>query len=180
MTNVRLNGVPVDAYPRHAPEARRGRMRPITTTGHPVLHRPCRPVTAYGTTELAQLVEDLFATMYAADGMGLAANQIGVNLRLFVYDWTENGTRHVGHLANPVITRSSGRTLDEEGCLSVPGRFARVPRAEHVAVHGADQHGTPLTITGSGYFARCLQHETDYTRGRLFRDRRRPKKGRSR
>src|SRR5690606_15399632 len=107
---------------------------------------------------------------------GLAANQVGVDLRLFVWDITDDwGVRHVGHIANPVldeIPADHRRLVDEsEGCLSVPGPYRVVPRPDRAVVRGRDKDGEPLVIEGRGYFARCLQHETDHLHGRLYLDR---------
>ncbi|EME97491.1 peptide deformylase [Streptomyces mobaraensis NBRC 13819 = DSM 40847] len=173
---VRVQGEPVESYPRLAPEAERGAVRRIAVVGEEVLHRPCREVTDFGTPELARLVDDMFATNEAADGAGLAANQIGVDLRLFVWDITDEwGIRHVGHIANPVLDEvpaAHRRLVDEsEGCLSVPGPYRVVPRLDRAVVRGRDKNGDPLVIEGRGYFARCLQHETDHLNGRLYLDR---------
>ncbi|KDN82209.1 peptide deformylase [Kitasatospora cheerisanensis] len=173
---VRGQGEPVDSYPALAPETVRGAVRRITVVGEPVLHRRCRPVTEFGTPELARLVDDMFATNHTADGAGLAANQVDVDLQLFIWDITDDwGVRHVGHLANPVLDEAPAphrRLLEEaEGCLSVPGPHRTVARPDHAVVHGYDLHGRPLTVEGHGYFARCLQHETDHLHGRLYLDR---------
>ncbi|MFK8908603.1 peptide deformylase [Streptomyces sp. YS-3] len=173
---VRLQGTPVDAYPDLAPESKRGKYRRITVVGEDVLSRPCRTVQEFGTAELRTLVDDMFTTMYIAEGAGLAANQVGVGIRLFVYDChDDNGLRHVGHLVNPVITEQTPgdrNLLDEvEGCLSVPGARENVLRPDRVVVHGTDIEGNPLVIQGTGYFARCLEHETDHLNGRLYLDR---------
>lgn len=173
---VRVQGEPVDTYPRFAPEAERGEVRRITLVGEDVLHRPCRPVTEFGTPELTRLVDDMFATLYVAEGAGLAANQVGVDLRLFVWDCTdEYGVRHVGHIVNPVLDElpAADRRLveAEEGCLSVPGPYMRVSRPDRAVVRGRDRDGNPLVIEGWGYFARCLQHETDHLNGMLYLDR---------
>ncbi len=141
-----------------------------------VLSRRCREVTAFGTPELSALIDDMFRTMYVADGAGLAANQVGVDLRLFVYDCPDDdGIRHVGHLVNPVLELpdpGSRRLLDDfEGCLSVPGATMAVPRTDRAVVRGFDEDGSPLVIEGTGYFARCLQHETDHLNGQTYLDR---------
>ncbi|MFJ8043600.1 peptide deformylase [Kitasatospora sp. NPDC096147] len=172
---VRLLGEPVDSYPDRAPEAARGRVLRITEVGEEVLHRPCRTVEEYGTPELARLVDDMFATMYAAAGVGLAANQADVDLRLFVYDCKDDdGVRHVGHLVNPVLDPpTEDRRLADatEGCLSVPGPRRELGRPERTVARGTDIHGRPLVLEGTGYFARCLQHETDHLNGMLYIDR---------
>ncbi|MEV6838086.1 peptide deformylase [Streptomyces sp. NPDC051133] len=174
MPRVFVQGSPADHYPRHAPEAGRGRVRRITEVGEEVLHKPCRDVTEFGP-DLSALVDDLFLTMYAAEGAGLAANQVGVDLRLFVYDCPDDdGVRHVGHVVNPVLeTPSRGRRLlDEgEGCLSVPGAVMDVPRPDRAVVRGQDRDGNPVVVEGTGYFARCLAHETDHTQGHIYLDR---------
>ncbi|MGW4892887.1 peptide deformylase [Kitasatospora sp. NPDC004240] len=172
---VRVLGHPVDSYPRTAPEADRGRVLRITEVGEDILHRPCRPATEFGTAELSRLIEDMFLTMYVARGVGLAANQVDVDLRLFVYDCPDDdGVRHVGHILNPVLDEIPGprRLVDtSEGCLSVPGPRRELGRADRAVVRGFDQDGNPLVIEGTGYFARCLQHETDHLDGMLYIDR---------
>ncbi|WP_261555059.1 peptide deformylase [Frankia tisae] len=173
---IRVLGEPVDTYPAVPPEVARGTIRRITVVGEPILHRPCRRITEFGTPELAALIDDMFATMYGAEGVGLAANQIDVDAALFVYDCTdEDGVRHVGHLANPELDEAdpAERRLvkGDEGCLSVPGAYMEVARLEHAAVRGQDCTGAPLRLAGTGYFARCLQHETDHLHGGLYLDR---------
>lgn len=175
MPSVFVQGRPVDSCPRLAPEARQGRVRRITEAGEEVLHKPCRDVTEFGP-DLAALIADMFLTMYVADGAGLAANQVGVDLRVFVYDCPDDdGVRHVGHIVNPVLDpldASRRRLLDEaEGCLSVPGATVDVPRPDRAVVRGVDRDGEPLVIEGTGYFARCLAHETDHCDGQLYLDR---------
>lgn len=152
-----------------------GRVRPITLVGTPVLHQPCRPVEDFDAA-LAELADDMFASMYEADGVGLAANQIGVDLRVFVYDCPdEDGERRRGVVVNPVLELPTleNRRLDddEEGCLSVPGPHARLARPDHAAVHGFDVTGAEITVEGTGLLARCLQHETDHLEGKLYIDR---------
>ncbi len=159
-----------------APEASHGTPRRVTLVGEDVLSRPCRDVAEFGIPRLSRLIDDMFSTLHIAEGAGLAANQVGVDLRLFVWDMTdERGERHVGHLINPVLEDLpvNGRRLAEEpeGCLSVPGAYVTVPRPDHAVVRGRDQHGDPLVVEGHGYFARCLQHETDHLLGRLYLDR---------
>jgi peptide deformylase len=152
-----------------------GTVRPITIVGNPVLHHPCAPVEEFGD-ELATLIDDMFASMYAAEGVGLAANQIGVALRVFVYDCNDNdGVQHVGHVVNPVLAElpPDRRNLDDtpEGCLSVPGPHHELARPDYAVVTGVDLKGQPITVEGTGYFARCLQHEFDHLEGRLYIDR---------
>lgn len=174
MPRVFVQGSPADHYPRYAPEAARGAVRRVTEVGEEVLHKPCREVTEFGP-DLAALIDDMFRTMYVADGAGLAANQVGVDLRLFVYDCLDDdGVRHVGHVVNPVLeTPTTGRRLlDEgEGCLSVPGAVMAVPRPDRAVVRGQDRDGNAVVVEGTGYFARCLAHETDHTDGYVYLDR---------
>lgn len=160
--------------PAEAEGGRAGHIRPIVQIGNEVLARPCRPVTEFGD-DLRQLVDDMFATMYDAPGVGLAANQVGVDLRVFVLDCPddERGSL-VGHVVNPVLEiPSEGRELeiDEEGCLSVSGPSTDVPRAAHAIVTGVDVTGAPVRLKGHGRAARCLQHETDHLNGYLYVDR---------
>ncbi|MCX4764204.1 peptide deformylase [Streptomyces sp. NBC_01275] len=175
MPRVFVQGQPVASYPPLAPEARRGSVRRVTEVGEEVLHKACRDVTEFGP-DLAALVDDMFLTMYAADGAGLAANQVGVGLRLFVYDCRDDeGVRHVGHIVNPVLDRldpARRRLLDEgEGCLSVPGAVMDVPRPDRAVVRGVDKDGGALAVEGTGYFARCLAHEADHVDGHVYLDR---------
>ncbi|MFF4486236.1 peptide deformylase [Streptomyces sp. NPDC001544] len=150
----------------------RGRVRPLTLLGDAALREPCRDVTDFGP-ELSALVEDLFATMYAAQGVGLAANQIGVPLRVFVYDCPDDDdVRHLGHVVNPRLVESDGVVLrGPEGCLSLPGLEAGTERYDHAVVEGRTVAGEPVTVHGTGFFARCLQHECDHLEGGLYVDR---------
>ena len=121
------------------------------------------------------LIEDMFASMRAAGGVGLAANQIGVNLRVFVYDCPDaTGDLQTGHVVNPVlhIPAALARSATEaEGCLSVPGQEAEVTRPSVATVTGVDRHGCQVTVTGTGLLARCLQHEVDHLDGIVYLDR---------
>ncbi|MEV4740169.1 peptide deformylase [Streptomyces sp. NPDC049555] len=148
-----------------------GRVRPMRLLGDTALVAPCEPVTDFGT-DLARLVEDMFATMYAANGVGLAANQVGVPLRVFVYDCPDDeDVRHLGHLVNPTLVATDGPVLrGPEGCLSVPGVEAGTPRHDEAVVEGFRMDGTPVTVRGTGFFARCLQHECDHLDGGLYLD----------
>ncbi|MFE1785984.1 peptide deformylase [Streptomyces sp. NPDC059506] len=164
-----------DAEARELAHRERGTVRPITVVGNPVLHTPCREVTEFGD-DLARLVDDMFASQRAAEGVGLAANQIGVDLRVFVYDCPDDaGVRHVGHVVNPVLDElpAGRRMLDDspEGCLSVPGAYMELARPDYAVVRGKDLHGNDVAVEGTGFFARCLQHETDHLNGRLYIDR---------
>jgi peptide deformylase len=142
----------------------------IRVVGDPVLATPCRPVTEFDD-DLATLIEQMFASLAVADGVGLAAPQIGVDLAVFVYDCPDgSGGRARGHMINPTIETSGEPDLNEEGCLSVPGPYYELARASEATVHGVDKDGKPIEVSGSGYFARCLQHETDHLRGVLYID----------
>src|SRR5215210_487091 len=152
-----------------------GTVRPVVRWGTDVMHRRARPVTSYDE-ELRALVADMVATMYAADGVGLAACQIGVDLAVFVFDCPDKSLeRTVGVVCNPVLTLPEGRDrkLDvaEEGCLSFPGAFVECPRPDAASVSGTGLSGEPVPFSGDGLLARCLQHETDHTRGTVFGDR---------
>ncbi|MGP4114979.1 peptide deformylase [Streptomyces sp. 4N509B] len=173
---VRVQGEPVASYPPLPPEVGRGTVRRVTVVGEEVLARPCREVTRFGTPELSRLIDDMFATNHVAEGAAIAANQVGVDLRLFVWDMTDDwGVRHVGHVVNPVLedTPADQRRLVEEleGCLSVPGAYRPVARLDRAVVRGRDKDGRPLVVEGRGYFARCLQHETDHLHGQLYLER---------
>ncbi len=147
--------------------------RPITLYGDEVLHGPCAPVTSFDDV-LAALIDDMFASMYAANGVGLAANQIGVSQRLFVYDCPDaSGERQVGHLVNPVLQPVSafGATVTaREGCLSIPGPAAELTRPGVATATGVDRTGSPIMVSGTGMLARCLQHEVDHLNGIVYVD----------
>jgi peptide deformylase len=144
--------------------------RKIRVVGDPVLATTCREVTEFDD-DIAQLIDDLFASMAVAEGVGLAAPQVGVDLLVFVYDCVDaDGVRHVGHVINPSITTSGGIDLGDEGCLSVPGPYQELGRSHVATVTGVDKDGKPVEVTGTGFFARCLQHETDHLRGVLYID----------
>jgi peptide deformylase len=159
----------------HGPLPEGGTVRPMTRWGTPVMHRPQADVTAYDD-DLRTLVADMVATMYAADGVGLAACQVGVDLRVFVFDCPDDSGDHtVGVVCNPVVTLPEGkdRNLEEaeEGCLSFPGAFIDCARPDFARVTGFGVDGSPVTFEGDGLLARCLQHETDHTLGTVFADR---------
>ena len=152
-------------------------VHPIRIVGDPVLHHPTHRIEQFDD-ELRELVDDMFETMAAAGGVGLAANQIGVDLRVFVYDCPDDeGVRHQGVVVNPVqATSERPETMpdpddDFEGCLSVPGQSYPTGRANWARVTGSDVDGKPIEVEGTGYFARCLQHETDHLDGLLYLDR---------
>jgi len=152
-----------------------GTVRPMTRWGTPVMHRPQQKVTTYDE-ELRRLAADMVATMYAAEGVGLAACQIGVDLAMFVFDCPDAEHRRVvGVVCNPVLTLPEGRERKleeaEEGCLSLPGAFVECARPDTATVDGFGLDGEPVRFTGDGLLARCLQHETDHTLGTVFGDR---------
>jgi peptide deformylase len=133
-----------------------------------VLREPARPVETFDDL-LRRLFDDMVQTMYAAPGVGLAAPQIGLSLRFFVFDAHDGeGPRAV---ANPVISGLQGGQLEEEGCLSIPNLWWDTRRAEFARVEGQDVRGQPVAYEGEGLFARILQHETDHLNGMLFIDR---------
>jgi peptide deformylase len=148
-----------------------GVARKILVVGDPVLATPCRPVAEFDAS-LAALIDDMEVSMHLADGVGLAAPQIGVSVAVFVYDCLDaDNKRHAGHVVNPEVVSTSGPTDDgEEGCLSVPGPFHELARPSLATVRGVDRTGRPLEVTGTGYFARCLLHETEHLQGILYID----------
>jgi peptide deformylase len=152
-----------------------GTVRPITRWGAPVMHRMQEPVTEFAD-DLRLLVADMAATMYAADGVGLAACQIGVDRSVFVFDCPdEQGVRRRGVVCNPLAYLPTGKDRklddDEEGCLSLPGAFVPCARSTYAVVEGQDLDGAPVRVEGRGLLARCLQHETDHCHGTVFGDR---------
>jgi peptide deformylase len=140
---------------------------PIRRLGDPVLKTPSADVETFDAA-LRALADDLFETMYEAPGVGLAAPQVGLSLRLFVFDDGE-GTK--GAVANPVITSSAGEQTEDEGCLSIPGTYHSTPRAMYVRIEGLGLDGEPLVLEGEELLARIFQHETDHLDGKLFIDR---------
>jgi len=120
-------------------------------------------------SELKKLVEDMIETMYSANGIGLAATQVNVHKRLLVLDISENQDQPQVYI-NPVITTQSGEQIHEEGCLSVPGIYASVKRAENVAIRAQDADGKTFEEQLEGLHAVCIQHEMDHLIGRLFVD----------
>ena len=141
-------------------------VQPIRLFGDPVLRTPADPVVDFDK-ELRKLVKDLQDTMLDAPGVGLAAPQIGVGLRVFTYHVDDE----LGHLVNPVLDLSDEEQEDEEGCLSFPGLSYPTTRAWRVVAKGQDMHGEPVTLEGTELLARCVQHETDHLDGILFIDR---------
>lgn len=152
-------------------------IRAIVIAGDPCLAIPAVPVTRFDD-ELAAFIEDLFETNTAAHGAGLAANQVGDPRAVFVYDLVdESRVRQRGYLINPTLETSTiPETMpdpdhDLEGCLSVPGERFPTGRADWAQATGVDAHGEQVVVEGSGYLARCLQHEVDHLRGYLYLDR---------
>jgi peptide deformylase len=146
-------------------------IRPILRYGEAPLHEPARDVTSYDA-DLQRLIDDMTETMYAAPGVGLAAPQIGVPLRVFVVD-VSAGRDPAGLIVmvNPTLVEREGMQLEEEGCLSVPGFNATVVRPARAVVSGFDRHGEPQTREGKALLARAFQHEMDHLDGRVFVDR---------
>lgn len=152
-----------------------GRVLPIVRWGEPVMHTPTRPVTDFGAS-LQALLADMFATNSAANGAGLAATQVGVDVAVFVFDCPDaNWQRRVGLVCNPTVAfaeRRSRRFVElNEGCLSLPGAFVATKRPDYAICRGQDQYGDDIEIVGSGTLARCFQHETDHLNGVVFADR---------
>lgn len=141
-------------------------VRPIRMYGHPVLRRKAEPVKAM-RPEIQTLVDDMIETMYDALGLGLAAPQIGVSLRLMVLEDERRGAKV---LINPEIAERRGEQVGEEGCLSIPGLYGQVARAEHVRVTALDRNWEPFSMEGRDLLARAIQHEIDHLDGILFID----------
>jgi peptide deformylase len=146
-------------------------IRPILRYGADVLHQAAEPVKDI-TPEIHQIVDDMIQTMYAAPGVGLAATQIGVPLRIFVVD-VSVGRNPADLMAfiNPEFVERDGMQLEEEGCLSVPGFNATVARPARVVLKGLDREGVERTIEATGLLARAFQHEMDHLEGTVFVDR---------
>jgi peptide deformylase len=142
---------------------------PIVKFGDPVLDREGDDVTEFDTPELHKLLADMFESMYAAKGVGLAAPQIGISRKIAVID-ASNGENEADKLVliNPQIVKTEGRQDGEEGCLSVPGFREQVRRAKRVTVRAQNAKGEFFEMTGEDLMARALQHETDHLMGRLY------------
>ena len=148
---------------------------PIIITGDPVLHTPAKPVTEFDDA-LHTLVEDMFETMAAAPGVGLAAPQVGVPLRVFVFNWVDDSeTLWRGVAINPELwitpTTPGDPDPDEEGCLSIPGERFPLSRSPRARLSAVDLDGTPFEIEADGWLARIFQHEFDHLDGTLYADR---------
>ena len=142
---------------------------PIVKYGDPVLERKADPVTEFDTPELDKLIEDMFESMYAAHGVGLAAPQIGLSKRIAVIDISggEDPSQRLV-LINPEVIRNEGRQRSEEGCLSVPGFREEVTRGSRVTVRAQNVKGEFFEVTGEDLLARALLHETDHLEGKLY------------
>ncbi len=146
-------------------------IRPILRFGADVLHAPASPVDEI-TPDIERLIDDMIQTMYAAPGIGLAAPQVGVGLRIFVCDISVG--RNPADLltfVNPEFVERDGMQLEEEGCLSVPGFNATVARPSRAIVKGSNRAGEEHVVEAQGLLARCFQHEMDHLEGTLFVDR---------
>lgn len=147
-------------------------LREILTYPHPVLRQQAEPVTAFDA-EIEQLLADMAETMYAAPGVGLAANQIGLPLQIVVIDVTpKDEKKELIELINPQLqpVEEEGTDIDEEGCLSIPDYRAKVKRFRRLKLTAQDRCGAPLEFEADGFLARVLQHEIDHLQGRLFID----------
>ena len=141
-------------------------LRNIRTEGDPILNKKCREVTEM-TDRNRELIEDMIDTMYEANGVGLAAPQVGVLKRIVVIDVSEEGDSPIV-LINPVITEADGEQTGAEGCLSVPGKSGVVTRANHVKVKALDENMEPFELEGTELLARAIQHELDHLEGVLY------------
>jgi len=140
---------------------------PIRKLGDPVLRQPSRAVVEFDR-KLRRLIDDMTETMYAAPGVGLAAPQVGLSLRVFVFD---DGQTGASCMVNPALLDADGEIVEEEGCLSIPGPFHPTLRAKMIVCRGVDANGKPVEISGEGLLARIFQHETDHLEGKLYIDR---------
>ena len=144
-------------------------VRPLCVEPHPVLRRQARPVESF-TKDLRRLARDMIETMYANEGIGLAAPQIGEDVRIFVANAAQRRGQEVV-VVNPVLEAMNGRIAITEGCLSVPNVWEKVKRASRVRVSGQDLDGKPLALEADGLPAIIFQHEIDHLQGQLFIDR---------
>ncbi|MCB1894359.1 MAG: peptide deformylase [Zoogloeaceae bacterium] len=139
---------------------------PILRFPDPRLHTVAAPVAEVDDT-IRRLIDDMAETMYEAPGIGLAATQVDVHRRVVVIDVSEERTELLA-LVNPVIVARSGEQVCEEGCLSVPGVYDKVSRAERVTVEALDRQGKPFSLDAEGLLAVCIQHEIDHLDGKVF------------
>jgi peptide deformylase len=144
-------------------------VRTILKYGEPILEEVAEPVTEFDTPELKNLIEDMWETMYAAKGVGLAAPQIGSNKRISVIDTSvgEDETKKIV-IINPEVTFRDGKQTGEEGCLSIPGFREPVTRANKVTVRAQNEEGEPIELEGEELLARAFEHEIDHLNGVLF------------
>ncbi|HWB98302.1 MAG TPA: peptide deformylase [Bryobacteraceae bacterium] len=142
---------------------------PIVKYGDPVLEREAETVTEFDTPELNKLLEDMFESMYAAKGVGLAAPQIGISRKIAVIDCSngENPEEKIV-IINPTIIKVEGKQVGEEGCLSIPGFREQVKRGKRVTVRAQNAKGEAFEMTGEDLLARAFQHETDHLYGHLY------------
>ena len=152
-------------------------VRRICITGEPVLHTRAAEVTVFDS-ELAELVRDMYDTMDKAPGVGLAAPQVGIGQRIFVYDYEDaDGNPVRGEIINPTLeigpieAGEADWDTEQEGCLSVPGERFPLKRADWAKVSGVDLNQTPVSIEATGWLARIFQHEFDHINGHVFLDR---------
>jgi peptide deformylase len=149
-------------------------IRRIFLAHEPVLRQVAKPVKRFDA-QLQTMIDDMFETMRAAPGVGLAAPQVGESIRLFVAEWPEDEEDPESvksyAIVNPVIVRTKGEEEAEEGCLSIPGYVGDVKRASEIVIKGKDRHGKKIRLKVNGWLARIFQHETDHLDGILFIDR---------
>lgn len=143
--------------------------REIRTIGDDVLRKTSRAETRFDK-RLHTLLDDMAETLYDANGVGLAAPQVGVLRRVVVIDMQQEEEKHIIELVNPEIIETEGEVEATEGCLSVPGRQGYVLRPERVKVRAQDRYGDTFELEGDGYFARCICHELDHLKGQLYVD----------
>ena len=141
-------------------------IRQVRTIGDDILRKECKPVKEI-TPRIAELIEDMFETMYEANGVGLAAPQVGVLKQIVVMD-VDDGNQYV--LINPEIIEQSGSQTGQEGCLSVPGKCGQVTRADHVKAKALNENMEEYVIEADGLLARCILHECDHLDGKLYVD----------
>ena len=141
-------------------------LREIRIQGDPILNKTCKPV-AQISDRILELIDDMFDTMYEANGVGLAAPQIGILKRIFVIDVSEEGNEPMVFI-NPRIVKTSGTQTGDEGCLSVPGKTATVTRPGYVVVEAYDENMEKFKLEGEGLLARAIMHENDHLDGHLY------------
>ena len=135
----------------------------VITSENPILRQKAKKVHRFDSS-ISKLIEDMFETMHAAHGVGLAAPQIAISIRVFVAEFED---RKIA-LVNPEIIKAEGRIQEDEGCLSLPGVYGPTPRATQVVLRGMNRHGEIVEVEGEGLLARAFQHEMDHLQGMLF------------